>query len=137
MTDWTDKLNQRERIEAVVETLDRPADIEEIAEEADVSVTDAKSILDDISGDGGIALRVGTKYDVDLAELERRVRPDYGVCDDCGLAIRPEDTVYIADWTRYEGSDIPSGNGSVQYCADCAPPGMLSGREFPSRESSP
>jgi hypothetical protein len=133
MTDWTDEYDARERVRAVVETLNGPASVRNIAEEADVAIADAKSILDDISGDGGIALRVGSKYDVDLAELERRVRPDYGVCDDCGLAIKPDDTVYIADWTRYEGSDIPSGNGSVQYCSDCAPPGMLSGREFPSR----
>lgn len=129
MTDWNDKLSQRERIEAVVETLDRPTDIEEIAEEADVSVTDAKSILDRISGDSGIARRIGGKYDVDLAEMERRLRADLGLCDDCGLPIEPDDTVYVADWTRYEGSDIPSGTGSVRYCVDCAPPGMFSGHE--------
>jgi len=129
MTDWTDKLSARERIEAVVETLDGPTDIAEIAEEADVSVTEAKSILDRISGDGGIARRVEGKYDVDLAEMKRQLRPDLGLCDDCGLPLEPDDTVYIAEWTRYERTDKPSGTGSVRYCADCAPPGMLSGHE--------
>lgn len=129
MTDWTDKVDARERVRAVVETLDGPTSVREIAEEADVSLADAMSILNEISGDGGIARRVGKKYDVDLAELERRVNPDLGLCRDCGLQLEPDDTVYIAEWTRYEGTDNPSGTGSVQYCADCAPPGMLSGHE--------
>ena len=129
MTDWTDKLSQRERIQAVVETLNGPTDIKEIAEEADVPVTDAKSILEGISGDDGIALRVGDKYDIDLAAMERRLRPDLTLCNDCGLPLEPDDTVYTAEWTRYEGTDKPSGAGSVRYCADCAPPGMLSGHE--------
>ncbi|TKX87052.1 hypothetical protein EXE43_05075 [Halorubrum sp. SS5] len=129
MIDWTDKLSAHERIEAVVETLDGPTDIAEIAEEADVSVTEAKSILDRISGDGGIARRVEGKYDVDLAEMERRLQPDLGLCDDCGLPLNQGETVYTAEWTRYEGSDKPSGTGSVRYCAKCAPPGMLSGHE--------
>lgn len=129
MTDWTDKLSARERIVAVVETLDGPTNIAEIAEEADVSVTEAKPILKRISGDGGIARRVEGKYDVDLAEMERRLRPDLGLCNDCGLLIEAGDTVYAAEWTRYEGTDRPSGAGSVRYCVDCAPPGMLSGHE--------
>jgi hypothetical protein len=129
MTDWTDKLSARERIEAVVETLDGPTDIAEIAEEADVSVTEAKSILDRISGDGGIARRVEGKYDVDRAEMERRLQPDLGLCDDCGLPLNQDETVYTAEWTRYEGNDKPSETGSVRYCAKCAPPGMLSGHE--------
>ena len=129
MTDWTDKLSARERIEGVVEPLDGPTDIAEIAEEADVSVTEAKSILDRISGDGGIARRVEGKYDVDLAEMERLLQPDLGLCNDCGLPLNQGDTVYTAEWTRYEGSDKPSGTGSVRYCANCAPPGMLSGHE--------
>jgi sugar lactone lactonase YvrE len=133
MADWTDEYDARERVRAVVETLDGPENVRTIAEEADVAIADAKSILDEISGDGGIALRVGSKYDVDLAELERRVRPDIGVCNHCGLAIEPDDTMYVIDWTRYEGSDTPSGSGSVLYCADCAPSGKLSGREYPSR----
>jgi hypothetical protein len=129
MTDWTDKLSHRERIQAVVETLNGPTDVKEIAEEADVPVTDAKSILEGLSGDDGIALRVGEKYDVDLAQMERRLRPDLGMCNDCGLPLESDDTVYTAEWTRYEGADKPSGTGSVRYCADCAPPGMLSGQE--------
>jgi hypothetical protein len=129
MTDWTDKLSHRERIQAVVETLNGPTAIKKIAEEADVPVTDAKSILEGISGDDGIALRVGNKYDVDLAAVERRLRPDIRLCNDCGLPIKSDETVFIAEWTRYEGTDRPSGTGSVRYCADCAPPGMLSGQE--------
>ena len=129
MTDWADKLDARERVQAVVETLDGPTRGREIAEEADVTLADAKSILNEVSGDGGIAIQVGNKYDVDFTEMERRLGPDLGLCNDCGLPLEPDDTIYTAEWTRHEGTDKPSGTGSVRYCADCAPPGMLSRHE--------
>ena len=74
MTDWTNRLTQKERIEATVELLDGPTHIKDIANQADVPTDDAKTILKDISGDRGIARQTDDNhYDVDLDELRRRI----------------------------------------------------------------
>ena len=50
--------------------------------------------------------------------------PKLGTCDNCGLDLTPEDTIIEAHWHRYEGSDQSSGNGWVQWCENCIPPGI-------------
>lgn len=48
---WTDSMSGRERVRAVVETLDGPATVSEIADEADVSRTTADDELDRLEAD--------------------------------------------------------------------------------------
>lgn len=128
MTGWEDRLEKKERVEAVIETVDGPTATDEVAKRAQVQHGEAQEILDEMCEDGGIARKVGDKYDVDLEELKHRTDPPTELCDNCGLQIGSGETVFEARWERYEGDEL-SGTGWVRYCSDCAPPGMLSGRE--------
>ncbi|TKX50102.1 hypothetical protein EXE49_07995 [Halorubrum sp. ASP121] len=75
MTDWTDKLSSKERVQATVELLSEPATPEEIADEADVSLSETREIIRSLVKDG-IAKRVGDKVDVNINELARRMSED-------------------------------------------------------------
>jgi hypothetical protein len=54
MTSWTDDLTGRERVRAVVETLDSPATVSEIADQADVSPTTAGDELEQLAADNRV-----------------------------------------------------------------------------------
>ena len=57
-------------------------------------------------------------------DRQNQTSPDLGTCDDCGQDLTRDDIVVEAHWHLYDASDQSAANGWVQYCKDCAPPGI-------------